>query len=72
MKKETIVRAWKDPSYRASLTAEQRAALPESPSGKPMTELDESDLGSALGGVAGIPPTGCVPAFGKMCIPIPM
>ncbi|MFY0569018.1 mersacidin/lichenicidin family type 2 lantibiotic [Archangium lansingense] len=58
MKKETIVRAWKDPTYRASLTAEQRTALPESPSGKPMTELNESDLGHAIGGVEGIFPRG--------------
>ncbi|MCY1076776.1 mersacidin/lichenicidin family type 2 lantibiotic [Archangium lansingense] len=70
MKKETIVRAWKDPAYRASLTAEQRTALPESPSGKPMTELNESDLGHAIGGVEGILPTGCV-VGPKGCIPIP-
>ncbi|WP_375766913.1 mersacidin/lichenicidin family type 2 lantibiotic [Archangium gephyra] len=51
MKKEMIVRAWKDPAFRASLSAEQRAELPESPSGRPMSELDEADLGHAVGGV---------------------
>jgi mersacidin/lichenicidin family type 2 lantibiotic len=51
MNTETIVRAWKDPEFRARLTSEQLAALPESPSGKSMTELDEDDLGDAVGGV---------------------
>ena len=51
MRAETIIRAWKDPEFRASLTSEQRAALPESPSGKPMTELDEGDLTDVVGGV---------------------
>jgi mersacidin/lichenicidin family type 2 lantibiotic len=51
MTPETIIRAWKDPEFRASLTSEQRAALPELPSGKPMTELDEGDLSDVVGGV---------------------
>lgn len=50
MTPETIIRAWKDPEFRASLTSEQRAALPELPSGKPMTELDEGDLSDVVGG----------------------
>jgi len=28
-----VVRAWKDPEYRKSLTAEQLASLPENPAG---------------------------------------
>ena len=48
MNKESIVRAWKDPAYRASLSPEQRAELPEHPSG--VTELDEGTLGQAVGG----------------------
>lgn len=51
MNKELIIRAWKDPRYRASLSSEQRTALPESPSGKPMTELEESDLDLVAGGL---------------------
>ncbi|HEX8433629.1 mersacidin/lichenicidin family type 2 lantibiotic [Archangium sp.] len=51
MNADTIIRAWKDPEFRASLTSEQRAALPESPSGKSMTELGEDELGDAVGGV---------------------
>lgn len=45
-----IVQAWKNPEYRASLSREQRVALPENPSGKPLTELDESELGEVSGG----------------------
>ncbi|WP_375765796.1 mersacidin/lichenicidin family type 2 lantibiotic [Archangium gephyra] len=64
MKKELIVRAWKDPSFRASLSAEERASLPESPSGKALTELDESALLGITGGraVALEPSTGCTDA----------
>ena len=39
MKPELIVRAWKDPEFRKSLTAAQREALPDSPSGRSMSEL---------------------------------
>ncbi len=46
----TIIRAWKDPEFRKSLTSEQRATLPECPSGQPMTELDEGELGDVVGG----------------------
>ncbi|WP_257460312.1 mersacidin/lichenicidin family type 2 lantibiotic [Archangium lipolyticum] len=60
MKKEMIVRAWKDPLYRASLSAEQRAALPDVPSGTPMTELDEAELGLATGGLLPRGTTGCI------------
>jgi mersacidin/lichenicidin family type 2 lantibiotic len=51
MRAETIIRAWKDPEFRASLTSEERAALPELPSGKPVTELEEDELSDAVGGV---------------------
>jgi mersacidin/lichenicidin family type 2 lantibiotic len=50
MKKEMIIRAWKDPEYRARLSSEERAALPESPSGRALTELEESELLGAVGG----------------------
>jgi mersacidin/lichenicidin family type 2 lantibiotic len=52
MKRETIVRAWKDPEFRASLTSEERASLPECPAGPAFTELNESDLEDAVGGGA--------------------
>lgn len=50
MNRETIIRAWKDPTYRASLTPEEREALPECPSGTPMTDLGEDELAAAVGG----------------------
>ena len=50
MKKETIIRAWRDPEFRESLTAEERAALPECPAGQFITELDEGELATAMGG----------------------
>jgi mersacidin/lichenicidin family type 2 lantibiotic len=58
MKKELIVRAWKDPSFRASLSAEERSTLPESPSGRALTELDEAELLEASGGRP-VPPRTC-------------
>ncbi|MBN1206722.1 MAG: mersacidin/lichenicidin family type 2 lantibiotic [Myxococcaceae bacterium] len=47
-----IVQAWKDPAYRAALLPEQRAALPENPSGRPLTELEDSELDDATGGLS--------------------
>jgi mersacidin/lichenicidin family type 2 lantibiotic len=46
-----IIRAWKDPKYRASLSPEEQAKIPESPSGKPVKELDEAELGAIAGGL---------------------
>jgi mersacidin/lichenicidin family type 2 lantibiotic len=50
MNKDDIIRAWKDPHFRAQLTAEQLASLPESPAGLPLTGLEEGDLANAVGG----------------------
>ena len=50
MKKETIIRAWRDPEFRESLTSEERSALPECPAGQAITELDEEALARAVGG----------------------
>lgn len=50
MKKETIIRAWRDPEFRESLTSEERAELPECPAGQFLAELDEGALASAVGG----------------------
>jgi mersacidin/lichenicidin family type 2 lantibiotic len=50
MKKEMIIRAWKDPVYRASLSEEQRSQLPENPPGRSITEIDEEHLFLAAGG----------------------
>jgi mersacidin/lichenicidin family type 2 lantibiotic len=69
MKKEWIVRAWKDPAFRASLSAEERAGLPESPSGRALTELDESELLGITGGrpAALEPATGCTGPVQPTC-----
>ena len=43
-----VVRAWKDPAYRATLSSEQLARIPASPVG--MSELDANVLGEVSGG----------------------
>ena len=48
--KDMIIRAWKDPAYRAGLSEEERAALPESPVGQSLAELGEVALELAVGG----------------------
>lgn len=52
MNRERIIRAWKDPRYRASLSTEERAALPDCPAGKALTELHDEELAEAVGGLA--------------------
>jgi len=48
MKKSQLIRAWKDEEYRRSLTAEERAALPENPAG--VADLEDETLQSLTGG----------------------
>ena len=48
MKTKQIVRAWKDPEYRARLSESERSLLPENPAGQ--VELKDSDLGYVTGG----------------------
>lgn len=48
MNKEQIIRAWKDETYRTSLTVRQLAELPHNPAG--VVELSGEELGSAAGG----------------------
>jgi mersacidin/lichenicidin family type 2 lantibiotic len=43
-----IVRAWKDPAYRNSLSESERAALPANPAGS--IELSDADLMHVAGG----------------------
>ncbi|MEO1367237.1 MAG: plantaricin C family lantibiotic [Acidobacteriota bacterium] len=45
-----VVRAWKDPVYRASLSLSDKEKLPDHPSGDSWSELDEDDLDSVAGG----------------------
>ena len=48
MSKMNIIRAWKDREYRNSLTAAERALLPENPAG--LVELLDADLAEVAGG----------------------
>jgi mersacidin/lichenicidin family type 2 lantibiotic len=82
MDSNLIIRAWKDPEFRARLSAKERASLPDSPSGKPMTELDDSDLQEITGGLVPKdkeigPSTGCTGPVRAtcgivLCIPPPL
>ena len=60
-----IIRAWKDPEYRESLSEMELAALPEHPAG--MIELSDADLGGVAGGVAAA--TGRFLSLGCPCKP---
>jgi mersacidin/lichenicidin family type 2 lantibiotic len=42
-----VIRAWRDPEYRATLSSEQLAALPSHPAG--LIELSDDTLASAAG-----------------------
>jgi mersacidin/lichenicidin family type 2 lantibiotic len=47
MNREQIIKAWKDEEYRASLSREELASLPDHPSG--LVELTDAQLGVAGG-----------------------
>ncbi len=47
MSKRNIIRAWKNAEYRKSLSAEERAQLPENPAG--LVELDIDEASSVSG-----------------------
>jgi mersacidin/lichenicidin family type 2 lantibiotic len=49
MKKDDLIRAWKDPMYRSTLGAAELGALPAHPAG--IIELRDDDLRSAGGAV---------------------
>lgn len=53
MEKDLIIRAWKDPEFRAQLSSQQRETLPESPAGHSLRDLDESHLADVVGGYIG-------------------
>lgn len=48
MSRKDIIRAWKDPEYRASLSEAERARLPANPAG--LLEAAEDELMAASGG----------------------
>jgi mersacidin/lichenicidin family type 2 lantibiotic len=53
MSKSNIIRAWKDPLFRKSLSAADLDALPANPAGA--IELSDEELGAVAGGTE--PPT---------------
>ena len=55
-----VIRAWKDPNYRAGLSEDERAALPASPAGT--IEVSETDLAGVEGG-GGSNNLYCVPMY---------
>lgn len=49
MKKQDVIRAWRDPKYRRSLTAEQQAQLPAHPAAW-MVGVEDDVLAGVTGG----------------------
>jgi mersacidin/lichenicidin family type 2 lantibiotic len=49
MNKTDVIRAWKDPLYRATLSPEDLARLPSHPAG--LIELRDDELKEASGGL---------------------
>ncbi len=49
MTENQIVRAWKDSSFRATLSDSQLAALPASPAGTRLVEIGEEQLQNVSG-----------------------
>ena len=50
MTQDMVVRAWKDPAYRASLPAYEQAALAANPAG--LVELSDTELMEVNGGTS--------------------
>jgi mersacidin/lichenicidin family type 2 lantibiotic len=55
MSNNNIIRAWKDPQYRNSLSEAERAALPPHPAGA--IEILDADLDNIAGGGVAAPVT---------------
>jgi mersacidin/lichenicidin family type 2 lantibiotic len=52
MSKQNIIRAWKDETYRRSLSEAERAALPENPVGRvDLDELTAAEMAEIDGGL---------------------
>jgi len=64
MHKSDVVRAWKDPVYRASLSPEQLAQLPANPAGA--IELNDEQLRVASGGTSTTAPTCTAWTFARL------
>lgn len=49
MRNMDIIRAWKDPEYRMSLSEAEKALLPDHPAG--IIELTDDEMGAVAGGL---------------------
>jgi mersacidin/lichenicidin family type 2 lantibiotic len=49
MRNMDIIRAWKDPEYRLSLSEAEKALLPDHPAG--IIELTDDEMGAVAGGL---------------------
>lgn len=47
---DKTIRAWKDPKFRAELSADERRDLPDNPAGRPLEEADPDELDDVAGG----------------------
>jgi mersacidin/lichenicidin family type 2 lantibiotic len=56
MRKETVIRAWKDVAFRSSLSATDRALVPAHPAG--VIDLSDDQLELVVGGLAAQTGTG--------------
>ena len=57
MSTDKIIRAWEDPEYRKSLSADELAAMPEHPAGG--IELSDVELNGVLGAAQSGASVGC-------------
>jgi len=48
MSRSNVIRAWKDPAYRNSLSSAEQADLPANPAGA--IEISDAELGQTAGG----------------------
>jgi mersacidin/lichenicidin family type 2 lantibiotic len=70
MKKIDPIRAWKDPVYRAALSARERAELPAHPAG--ILDLEDEQLKGTAGGTTTAPMCTNYTYFNlKYCCPSP-
>ncbi|MEM6796587.1 MAG: mersacidin/lichenicidin family type 2 lantibiotic [Acidobacteriota bacterium] len=69
MKNIDIARAWKNPAYRRSLSAAERAQLPSSPAGA--ISLADEELRSVSGGSSLSHCCTCTPLPASVCTPCP-
>jgi len=68
MNRQSIVKAWKDSSFRSNLSEEEKSSLPANPVGERFTEISDDDLKNVTGGEA-IPCEGYVSTVSGECWP---